>query len=474
MTESDAVPRPGATLRNPLAGRIAAVRRDPLLLNSFFLMLTTVLGAAAGFLFWVIVARLYPVEDVGRASSLLSSVSLLSYFSLFGLSSTLVRHLPSSARPAEDTSTAVTTVAVAAVLVSTAFALLIPTLAPELGFVRASPLHVAVFALLAAGAALNLLTDSVFIALRATRVNLVVNGVLMSAVKLALPAAVVAAGAFGIFTASGIASVVAAAASVAAIRRRLGVRVRPHLSWHMLRATFGYSLSSYVSSSLNLVPQIVLPIVVLQELGPAAAAIYFVAFQIANLVNSASYAIGESLFAEGSLNRAQLVPLARRAGAAMTAVTVPAALVVAALAQPVLRLFGPSYAHHGTGTLALFTLSSLAVAFNTWASFLLKVTRQLVAMVVSNAVLVAVVLGVALLGLQHGLRWAAIAWGAGNAVSGVVAAVALLLPSLRTPSTGRHSRPRRPAKRNVTERKAAERKAAEQRVEDQSVEGRNV
>jgi O-antigen/teichoic acid export membrane protein len=446
------VQRPGAAPRLPLAGRIAAVRHDPLLLNSFFLMLITVLGAAAGFLFWVIVARLYPVEDVGRASSLLSSVSLLSYFSLFGLSSTLVRHLPSSSSPAEDTSTAVTAVSVAAVVISTLFALLIPTLAPELGFVRASALHVAVFALLAAGAALNLLTDSIFIALRATRVNLVINGVLMSAVKLALPVAAVAAGAFGIFMASGVASVVAAVASIAAIRRRLGVRVRPHLSWHMLRATFGYSLSSYIASSLNLVPQIVLPIVVLQELGPAAAATYFIAFQIANLVNSASYAIGESLFAEGSLNQALLAPLARRAGAAMIAVTVPAALLVTILAQPVLRLFGPSYAQHGTGTLVLFAVSSLAVALNTWASFLLKVTRQLVAMVVSNVVLVAVILGVALLGLHHGLRWAAIAWGAGNAGSGIVAAVALLLPILRAPSAGRHSRSRRPPEQNTEER----------------------
>jgi len=87
-----------------------------------------------------------------------------------------------------------------------------------------------------------------------------------------------------------------------------------------------------------------------------------------------------------------------------------------------------------------------------------------VAMVVSNALLVAVVLGVALLGLQHGLRWAAIAWGAGNAVSGVVAAVALLLPALRTSSTGRHGRPRRPADQNVADQNVAEQNVEERRV----------
>ncbi|WP_330455744.1 oligosaccharide flippase family protein [Streptomyces sp. NBC_00820] len=422
--------------------RIAAAVRDPLLRNSFYLLATTALGAAAGFAFWILVARLYPAADVGRASSLLSSLSLLSYFSLFGLGSTLVRHLPTSDRRAEETSTALSTVVVASVVVSGAFVVLVPWAAPELGFLHGSPMRAVVFVVLATGAAVNLLTDSVFVAFRTSKVNLAVNGLLMSLVKLGLPVAFVGFGAFGVFAASGAASTVAAAASVLAIRRVLRIAVRPAFSWRMLRSTLGYSLSSYLSGSLNLVPQIVLPIVVLQTLGPVPAATYFVAFQIANLVNSASYAIGEALFAEASQAGVALAPVARRSGKAIALATVPAVLVVCLLARPVLTVFGPRYAADGTATLIAFTVSALAVAFNTWVSFLLKVTRQLVAMVVSNVVLAAVVLAVAVSRLDHGLQWAAVAWGVGNLASGIVAGAALLAGGLREPYSGRHRRRR--------------------------------
>ncbi|MET9108834.1 lipopolysaccharide biosynthesis protein [Streptomyces zhihengii] len=425
-----------STTRPAGPGRIADIRRDPLMSNSFFLMLTTVTAAAAGFLFWILVAHLYPAEEVGRASSLISCVYLLSYFSLFGLSNTLVRHLPTSERPGDETSTAVVTACFGTLLVSGTFVLAVPWLAPQLAFVHSSPLTVVVFLVLAGGAAVNLLTDSVFVAFRSTRYNFAINGVLMGSLKVALPVAFVFAGAMGIFLASGLASAVAAAVSIWVARRKLRLRVRPYFSWRLLRRTIAYSLSNYVACSLNLVPQIVLPLVVLERLGPVPAAVFFIAFQIANLVYCASYAIGDALFAEGSQAKADLRSIARRSGAAMLAVNVPAAAFVMLLAGHILNVFGPEYARGGTTTLLVFALSALGVAFYTWADFLLKVTRQLTASVASNLVAFAVILGITLAKVDEGLVWAAIAWGIGNVASGVVATAALLL-SRRGPLAAR-------------------------------------
>ncbi|GIE86485.1 lipopolysaccharide biosynthesis protein [Actinoplanes regularis] len=400
--------------------------RDPLVRNSLFLILTTGLGAGSGFFFWLIVARLYPTAEVGQASSLLSSVALLSYFSLFGFSSALVRYLPTSRNRAEDTSTAISSVFLCGILVSLSFALIGPMFADELGFVRSSWTHVLLFVLLATGAAVNLLTDSIFVACRATNSNLLINGVFMSIAKLALPALAVPFGAFGIFAASGIASAVAAVASIVVIRRSLRIRIRPQISWAAIQGMLKYSLSNYLSGSLNLIPQIALPIIILHQLGAVVAAVYFVAFQISNLVSSASYAIGESLFAEGSHESGSLRVLALRSGKLMLAIVGAGVVVVTLLAKPILQLFGAEYAETGTTTLILFTVSSLAVAFNTWANFLLKVRRQLRAMVYANVVFVVVILGVALYKVPDGLNWAAAAWGIGNLLSGLVAGAALL------------------------------------------------
>lgn len=401
-------------------------RDDSLVRNSFFLMATTALGAASGFVFWLLVARLYPAEQVGRATSLLSAVTLLSYFSLLGLSSSLVRHLPTTRRRDSHVSTALTTVLMTGVLVAAGFVLLLPWVAPKLAFVRSSPLTVVVFLVLASGAALNLLTDSVFVALRAAKYNLLINGVLMSAVKLLFPVVLVATGAMGIFVASGIASTTAAVASVIAIRKRLHIALRLRISTAVLRETVGYSMGSYASSCLNLVPLLVVPLLLLDRLGAVAAATYFVAFQIANLINAGAFAVGEALFAEGSHEDTQLRQLMRRSAVVTFVVITPAVATVVLLAHPILMVFGPQYAADGRDTLVVLALSAFAVAFNTWSSFLLKITRQLLALTLSNVVYAGGTVLLVVLGVAHGPVWVAAAWGVGNLLSGVAATLALV------------------------------------------------
>jgi len=51
--------------------------------NSFFIMLTSTSSAAFGFIFWMLAARLYPQQDVGLASAVISAMSCV--FSVFGL-----------------------------------------------------------------------------------------------------------------------------------------------------------------------------------------------------------------------------------------------------------------------------------------------------------------------------------------------------------------------------------------------------
>lgn len=406
--------------------RPAELRTDPLVRNSFFLMATTALSAAGGFVFWVVVARLYSVDDVGRATTLLSAVTLLNYFSQFGLTSTVVRFLPGSRERDELVGSAVTLVTVTGLVLAAGFAVIAPHFVPELSFVSAGAGTVGLFAVLATASALNLLTDSVFVALRAAKVNLLVDGVLMGGLKLLLPLLFAAAGAMGIFAASGLASAAAALVSVVVMYRVSGIRVRLRLSRHVLRSTMRYSLGNYLSSCLNLLPLLVIPVVVLHQLGPATAAAYFMAFQIANLLNAVPFAVGEATFAEGSHDGEMLRRLAKRSALLMTAVCVPAVAVTILLAHPVLSVFGRTYADDAQGALVVLAISVLPVAFNTWASFLLKVTRRLRVMTVSNVVYAVATIGLVLVAAPHGPAWIAAAWGAGNLLSGLAA-----LPGLR-------------------------------------------
>ncbi|MFE3170530.1 oligosaccharide flippase family protein [Amycolatopsis sp. NPDC059090] len=424
-------------LAGPVPSFAARLKSDPLVRNSFFLMATTALGAGSGFVFWIVVARLYPPAEVGWASSLLSAVTLLSYFSGLGLSSSLVRYLPTTPSRGAHVSTALTSVAVTGTVLGAGFALVAPLVSPGLSFLSGSFPAVALFALLAMAVAQNLLTDSVFVALRAAKYNMLLNGVLMSVVKIGLPIVFVGAGAIGIFLSSTVASAVAAVASVVVIRQRLRIPVRPRLYPATLRSTLSYSLGNYASSCLNLVPLLVIPLLVLRSLGPEASAAYFVAFQIANFVNAVPFAVGEALFAEGSHEQEDLKHLAKRSALLILAIVVPAVSITAALAKPVLTLFGASYAADARNCLVVLAVSAFAVAFNTGSGFLLKVTRQLSAMNLSNLVYAVVTVGLAALGARHSLVWIAAAWGVGNLASGLVAVAALALRGFRFSPSGK-------------------------------------
>jgi O-antigen/teichoic acid export membrane protein len=78
--------------------------QDKVLRNSFFLMVSTLLMAGLGFVFWVVVARLYSPAEVGLATSLIAASTLIAYVSQLGLNNTLVRfRAPGAAHSAEVT-----------------------------------------------------------------------------------------------------------------------------------------------------------------------------------------------------------------------------------------------------------------------------------------------------------------------------------------------------------------------------------
>jgi hypothetical protein len=65
------------------------VMTDPLYKNSLFNMAGTFILGTLGFVFWIIIARLYKTEQVGVATTLISIMALLSSLTILGLGSSL-------------------------------------------------------------------------------------------------------------------------------------------------------------------------------------------------------------------------------------------------------------------------------------------------------------------------------------------------------------------------------------------------
>ncbi|HVQ44321.1 MAG TPA: oligosaccharide flippase family protein [Candidatus Saccharimonadia bacterium] len=409
----------------PISVRLQALRASSLVVNAFYLMLSTFVVAAAGLGFWVVVARTHDTAAVGLATTLLSVSGLLSLLGLGGFDTTFVRFLPRSEHKNDYINSGFIIVTLASAGLALALALVLPRISPQLSMLGSGWALVG-FVFFTVVTSLNVLTNAVFLAYKEARYIFAINAT-FSAFKVMLPLVVVNGGAMGIFVLAGLAQLLGLVLSVAWMYHRFGYRFSPRLDVDALRVVRKFSVSVYFSSVLNLIPPTVLPLIIIHQLGPEPAAFYYMAFTIAGVLYTIAYASMQSVFAEGSHDetaiRAHVTKAARMIGVTL----VPAALVVAALSGWLLGVFGRAYAAQAGALLQIFALSALPVAVYSALGAIFKVTKNLRGVVAMNVTYAGVILGLSFLWVPHGgLLTVGWAWALGNVAACGVGGLCLM------------------------------------------------
>ena len=170
-----------------------------------------------------------------------------------------------------------------------------------------------------------------------------------------------------------------------------------------LKPLLRFSGANYAGNVLNMLPTLVVPLVELDRLGALAAAYYFVAFQVATLLYSGAYAVGQTFLAEGSRGGADWRELLRRSRRVLMAMYIPACLVLAVSAHWVLLVFGARYSQHGTPSLILLTLAAVPIDVNNWLWTALRLSGRLRPLVWSCGTYAITVCGLAWSLASHGL-----------------------------------------------------------------------
>jgi O-antigen/teichoic acid export membrane protein len=417
---------------------LSRLRDDHLVRTSLYLMLSSGVQAALGFTFWLVMARLFSAEDVGKASSLISATTLIAYFSLVGLNSTLVRFLPTARDKHSLLTGAVLMVIGTAAAIGLTYVLLMPVAAPRLEFVEHSFAMAAGFVILTAAAAVNLITDAVFIASRKAGLCTLTDGVIGGISKIVLGVALAGAGAYGLFSASVGGFAAAALASVVLIMTSL--RWRPSLKrpFQAVKPLLRFAGANYVANAMNLLPSVVVPLIVLDRLGAKSAGYYYVAFQMAALLYAAVYAVESAFFAEGSQAGADWRAIRRRSRRLALVLFVPGGILLMVAAHWVLLAYGRGYSLNGTGCLELLAAAVLPMAMANWAWTVLRLSGRLVAVVFSTAVYSGGICAAAWILAPHGLTALAAAWPLGAALAAVVGTLMSATSSGKAPP--RHRR----------------------------------
>lgn len=392
---------------------------DSLFQNSVYLMLSTAVQAVLGFGFWLLCARLFTPEEIGVGSTLISASTFIAYLSLLGFNSTFIRFLPTSTQRNDKLNTGLFLVLAGGTIVSVAYVLLLPYLAPKLGFVGHNAVLAGAFVLMSAAGAVNLLTDSIFVAYRAAKYNFIIYSI-QALTKLALPLALVVVGAFGVFAASGLAAAVALVLSLFFVIKRFNYRPRLHLNRDVVSQVWQFSFTNYVANIFNIIPTVVVPLIVLNQLGAAAAGYFYLAFMLANLVYAIAHAVSESLFAEGSYGEVAFRRLLKKATQILGAIIIPVSAGMAVLGPVALGIFGKAYGTEAAQAIIVLALAAPAVAAYNLGCVMLRITKQIAGLVTVNMFYAGLICGLAMLWASKGLAWVAAAWLVGHAATALL------------------------------------------------------
>ena len=215
---------------------------DPLLKNSIFIMLTSITSAGFGFIFWMLAAKLYPAEDVGIATALISSMALLVLLSRFGLDFSIIRFFPGADKSRIFSTSALITTFFA-VIFGAIFIAGVDILSPELGLLK-SPRNATLFLIFLAASSVTALTAISFIAIRKAAFQFLQSIIVGSRIFFLIP--LIALGAIGIFGAVGISFVLALAAALVLLVRS-GVRPGLVIDRGFLNEAFHFSAGNYLA-----------------------------------------------------------------------------------------------------------------------------------------------------------------------------------------------------------------------------------
>ncbi|MEV4757068.1 hypothetical protein AB0J86_18415 [Micromonospora sp. NPDC049559] len=441
---------PGGGARRALVRLVRAVRRHvDLLTNSGSMMAAILVNSLLGFAYWWLAAKAFPPEAVGSASAAVSAMTVIGTLGMFGMGTLLIAELPRipAARRWNLIATCLLIAGGAATLGGLGYVALAHLAVPALRGALGSPLWAA---LLVAGIALTaiaLVLDEGLIGLLAGRTQLLRNiyfaaGKLILLGGLALLAIEVTGGeVLATWVAGLLLSIVLLVVSLRRQGRLGSVRPDPSMLRGLGRRAFGHNLLNIAM----FLPRTALPLVVTVVLSTRDTAGFYTAWMIFAFLAMVPSTLATTLFAVAAGESAALRSKVRMALFVSLAAGVPASLLLALLARPVMVLFGREYAATAAGALAVLALTYLPTVFRQLFIAIARV-RRFVRVATAVAVLAgAAELAAAWYGGAHGdLTTLTVGFAVVVAVEGLVMAPVVLRVALARPAPRTVPSPRTP------------------------------
>jgi O-antigen/teichoic acid export membrane protein len=394
--------------------------RSSLYANSAYLIAANVVNGGFGFLFWTAAARLYHADEVGLAAGAVSGMSLLVVISALGLDYAMIRFLPHEPDSTEVINTALTIGVAAALALSAAFLAGVEVWAPSLVPLRQDAFAAASFMVGTVCMVITTLLNAVFLA-RIRSELVFAQSAIFGATKvlLAVVLAIATAGLTALVGAWAAGTAASIAFGLLWFLRRAdgpGYRLQPKVRWSAVRRMTLFAATNYLSAVLTAAPLYVMPLLVLNMLGPEANAYFYVASSISGLLVMVPTAVSMTLFAHGSQDNALTTAQIVDGILFSLGLLVPAIVTIFLLGGKILLLFGRAYSDEATQLLWLLSLATLPMTLNLAYFSVRRVQRRMADVVLGLGWILIVTLGFSVVLLPRtGLVGAGAVWLAAQA-----------------------------------------------------------
>lgn len=328
--------------------------------GSLGLLIGKILQMGCGFLFWIVAAHVATVTELGVTAATLSAVMLCTQIGQLGAGSAAIVAIGRDEEPAPVLDTALTLLAVTSLLIGSGYLVIAAVTTAAV-----TPVFVAAFLAATLCGTAVICLDQVGVAFGRGGTAPIRYG------AGGLAALVAIAGVWWLRDSAHVATIVvcwslgsAIAVLVGAgqLRRIAGYRYRPAMHVGRSRSVLGVGLPNQLLTLTERAPALLVPVLVAHTVSPDATARWYPAWMMAWIVYTAPVQVGLVQFAAGVRHPERLAHVARVSVSWSLALGSAMAIGLLVLADPLLRLMGPSYAETSATSLRLLTIGFVPYA----------------------------------------------------------------------------------------------------------------
>ncbi|MFF0817418.1 lipopolysaccharide biosynthesis protein [Rhodococcus sp. NPDC003318] len=393
--------------------------------NAAALMLASVATGALGLVYWAVAERFFDTADVGRASAVISTATMLASLSCLSLGGAYQRFLPVAGRSS-------TRLIVGGLALTSTVALVLGCLFllvyPSHDRLFTSSAEYALFPFIVVAFAVYALADPILTGLRLAKAVAVKN-IALSVLKI-IPVVVLASTGSALALSGSWAVLAFGVTAIAVVYLLRSVRERRDVEPELppVRELWAFQGVYFTMTLVMTVIPLVLPLIVVSELGTEQNAYFNLAWTMCSAVGLLRAGVGSSFIVEASAPGADQPALLRRLVRMLGAVAVVSATGLAVGGPLVLYVVSPDYFHAAAGLVLVMAVDSLVGTVVIVYFLLAQILRRLRLMLAIQIVIVVTTLTVTLLLVP---RVGLIGVGLGSLTAQLVAVTVIALPLRR-------------------------------------------